>query len=116
MGTLDLSRLESAPEKVKLRDGKLYDMVPPEGLGARSLQRIFSRKQRAEELVSKLDPSEDEIAEMVDLMIDVCEGILPDAPREEIGKLGFLEMETLANHFLNASPAQAAVEEATSDA
>lgn len=116
MGTLDLSRLEGVPEKVKLRDGNLYDMVSPEGLGALALQRIFSRKKRADELMGNLDPSEEEIAEMVELMIDVCDGILPDAPREEIGKLGLPKMEMLANHFLHASPAQAAVEEATSDA
>lgn len=104
MATLDLSRLEGAPDKVKLLDGKLYDIAQPEQLGALPLQRIAARKRAAEELMGKPDASDEDVEEMISLLVDVLDVMVPDADREELGKLPLQKMELLIDHFRQASP------------
>lgn len=103
MSTLDLSGAVEGLGKVKLLDGNLYDIVSPEQLGAADLQRIISRRRKAIEIMAKTDATEEDLDEMLSMLIDVCASIVPDAPREEIGRLGLPRMERLINHFTTAS-------------
>lgn len=104
MSTLDLSQLEPAPAKVKLPDGILYDMANPEAMGTLTLQRLISRYRRAQEIAGKDDAGEADVEELLGLMVDVACLLLPDAPREQVGKLTWLKIERLADHFFAESP------------
>lgn len=103
MSTLDLSVAVEGLGKVKLLDGNLYDIASPDQLGAADLQLIISRRRKAIELMAKPDATDADLEEMIAMLIDVCAAIVPDAPREEIGRLGLPRMERLIDHFTTAS-------------
>lgn len=103
-GTLDLSQVESAPYKVKLPDGNLYDMANPERMGPLSLQRFISRHRRAQQILGDHQASEQDVEEMLSLLVDCAQVVVPDAPREVVGELEFGKLERLIEAFSSASP------------
>ena len=104
-GVLDLSALGAAPQKVRLPDRKLYDMANPAALGVLPQQQLLSRYQRAKVLMGKTDATVEDADEMLSMLLDVCQVILPAAPREVIGQLNLSAMDRLVQAFLRASPA-----------
>lgn len=104
-GVLDLSTLEAAPYKVKLPDGNLYDMANPEKMGPLSLQRFVSRHRRAQQILGDHQASEQDVEEMLSLLVDCAQVVVPDAPREVVGELEFGKLEKLIETFSSASPA-----------
>ena len=115
-GVLDLSELGAAPQKVKLPDGKLYSMANPAELGVLPQQKVISRYGRAQVLMRKKSATEADVEEMLEMLLDVCEVVLPDAPREVVGRLSLPGMEKLIQAFLSASTAQKAAERAEAGA
>ena len=104
-GVLDLSAVEDATLKVKLPDGRLYDMAQPTQLSPIAYQRFLSRHRRAEELRTKVDPTEHDLEEMLDLVVDLAEIALPDADREVVGALPYPQLERLITaFFVGSSP------------
>lgn len=123
-GLLDLGELAPAPTKVRipvppwprglrwlrrlcwwLPTVRLYDMADPSSLGALSMQRLASRQRRAEAIADADEPSDEELAEMADLLVDICQMIVPDAPRSALTALGIRQQERLTEAFFRASPA-----------
>lgn len=102
-GVLDLSQVEDAGQKVKLPDGRLYDMAQPTELSPLAYQRFVSRFRRAQELQGKADASEHDVEEMLDLVIDLAEIALPDADRETLGSLPYPKLERLVTAFFVGS-------------
>lgn len=102
-GVLDLSVLGAAPQKVKLPDGKLYSMATPAGMGVLSQQKVISRYNRAMELMGKTNATPDDVDEMLSMLLDVCQVVLPDADREVIGQLNLNAMDRLIQSFLEVS-------------
>jgi hypothetical protein len=102
-GVLDLSQVEDAGQKVKLPDGKLYDMATPTQLSPIAYQRFVSRFRRAQELQSKKSATEADVEEMLDLVIDLAEIALPDADRETLGSLPYPKLERLVTAFFVGS-------------
>lgn len=104
MAILDLSQLEDAPVKVRLPDGNLYDMVQPGQLSPLAAQRVSARYRQAkvieDRIASGSQASEDDVDEMVDLLLDVAQVLLPDAPRDVIGNLPTVKLEKVVETFL----------------
>jgi len=109
---LDLSQVEHAPVKVKLPDGVLYDMAAPGSLGALPLQRLMARWRRAQAIMDMAEPTDDELEEMLELVLDVGQVVLPDAPREQLGRVGLDGQRRMIEAFFGASPAAAGRREA----
>ena len=103
-GVLDLSQVEDAGQKVKLPDGRLYDMAMPTQLSPLAYQRFLSRFRRSQELQAKSDPTESDVEEMLDLVIDLAEIAVPDADRETLGSLPYAKLERLVAVFFGVSP------------
>jgi hypothetical protein len=104
-GILDLSQVEDATQKVKLPDGKLYDMALPTQLSPLAYQRFVSRFRRAQELQAKPDAGEADVEEMIDLVIDLAEIAVPGAERETLGSLPYPSLERLVTVFFVGSSA-----------
>lgn len=104
-GVLDLSEQQATPLKVKLPNGQLYDVANPDELGVGPMQKFVSRYRRANELMGKDDADDEEVDEMLSLLLDCAQLILPDAPRDEVGRLGLSKLERLIEAFSSASPA-----------
>lgn len=102
-GVLDLSQVEDAGLKVKLPDGNLYDMAMPTQLSPLAYQRFMSRFRRSQEIQGKSSPTEQDIEELLDLCVDLCEIVVPGADREVVGMLPFPSMERLIEHFFVGS-------------
>lgn len=102
-GVLDLSQVEDAGQKVKLPDGRLYDMAMPSQLSPLAYQRFVSRFRRAQELQAKGDATEADVEEMLDLVIDLAEIAVPDADRETLGSLPYPSLERLVTAFFVGS-------------
>lgn len=113
-GVLDLSAVEAAPLKVKLPDGRLHDMANPEQLSPRDLSRLSSRWRRARELMESDADGDDDFAEMVSLLVDVANIVLPDAERDVLDKMPWPQLQRLVEAFFDASPAAHGKAEATS--
>lgn len=110
---LDLSALAGTGRKVKLPDKKLYDIANPAELGVLPQQRVISRYGAAKALMAKTDPTEKDLEEMLELLLDVCQVVVPAAPRGQLGKLDLPRMDRLIKDFLSASPATQEGEAAT---
>lgn len=115
-GVLDLSEQEPAPRKVKLADGQLHDMANPASLGLLPMQRLVSRYRRSQELMAKTDATEEDVEEMLSLLLDVCEVVLPSAPRDVLGDLDWPKLNRLVEAFFDASPVSATAGEADPEA
>lgn len=115
-GVLDLSAQEAAPLKVKLPDSQLYDVANPEELGVGPMQRFVSRYRRARELLAKDDADEEDVDEMLSLLLDCAQLVVPDAPRDVLGRLALPKLERLIEAFSPASPATTAAGEASTSA
>ena len=102
-GVLDLSELGAAPQKVKLPDGKLYSMANPAELGVLPQQKVISRYGRAQVLMRKKNATEADVDEMLEMLLDVAEVVLPGAPREVVGRLSLNGLDKLIQAFLSAS-------------
>lgn len=121
-GVLDLAEVEPTPLKVRIPappwprwlgwlarllrrpTSRLYDMANPQALGALSLQRLVSRYKRAEELMATEDQDGDDLAEMMDLLVDTCQVVIPTAPRSVLVALGIHRQQQVIEAFFNASP------------
>lgn len=118
-GILDLSDLAAAPVKVKLPDGKLYSMANPAEMGVLDQQKLLAKYRRAQELMANTEASAEDADEMLSMLIDVAQVVVPGANRELLGQLNLTKMERLTETFFQASPAatqraEAAPEKATS--
>ncbi|MFW6090044.1 MAG: hypothetical protein ACODAB_09845 [Gemmatimonadota bacterium] len=102
-GVLDLSGLAEAPQKVKLPDQQLYSMANPAELGILPQQQLIARYRRAQELMGRTDATPEDADELIEMLLDVCQVVLPDAPREVIGRLGLSSLDRLVQAFLAAS-------------
>lgn len=102
-GVLDLSQVEDAGQKVKLPDGRLYDMAQPTELSPLAYQRFISRFRRSQELQGKSEPTEQDLEEMLSLVIDLACIVVPDAERETLGSLSYPKLERLVTHFFVGS-------------
>ena len=103
-GVLDLSQVEDAGQKVKLPDGRLYDMAQPTQLSPLAYQRFISRYRRSQELQAKPEPTEVDAEEMLDLVIDLACIVVPDAERETLGSLPYPKLQRLVEAFFGVSP------------
>lgn len=97
---LDLSSLSSEPTTVKLPDGNVYRMTNPLDMTAYQFHVFFSRKEQVDKHFDNDDEWTDEAAEdMLRILADLCQAVLPDAPRDVINGLPFTSQLTLIDKF-----------------
>lgn len=106
---LDLSGRQAAL-RVKLPDGQLYPMVAADEFGVGQLHKFLAEWRKAQSLLAKSDPSEDDVEQMLAILIGLARQIVPDAPKSAIDRMPYGALQRLVEAFSAASPVAAAGE------